>query len=188
METILFYILAAVIVISAIAVITRALALMSAVWLVVCLISVAGIFALLAAPFLAVLQILISAGAVMVLFIFVVMLVDIGEVRPRLINFGKILGAVAAAYLGFVLVMTIARPPYTEPPLSGDTYESATTMAELLLGRYAVPFELAGVLLLVAVVAAVVVAKKSSHVARRTSCGNNDGFTQDAIRSTRDGL
>ncbi|MFH0799560.1 MAG: NADH-quinone oxidoreductase subunit J [Pseudomonadota bacterium] len=165
METVLFYILASAAMVAAVAVITRGSPLMSAVWLVICLMCVAGIFALLNSPFLAVLQVLISAGAVMVIFIFVVMLVDLGEEahRARAINFAKALGAIAAGYLGFILILSIARPPYVSPPASGEAFEAPLTLAGLLLGSYAVPFELAGVLLLVAAVAAVVLAKKKTE-------------------------
>jgi len=162
MESILFYILAATAVIAALATITRRRAFISAVWLVVSLVSIAGIFALLAAPFLAVIQILIAAGAVMVLFIFVIMLVSPAsdDARPRIINFGKILGMIAAAYLAIVLILATVRPPFTRAPLSGDAYEAPLTLGRMVFGRYIVPFELAGILLLVAAVAAVVLAKK----------------------------
>lgn len=162
MDVIVFYILALFSVIAAVAVITRANPLMSAIWLVACLLAVAGIFALLASPLISVLQVLIAAGAVMVLFLFVVMLVDVGAegLRARAISFGKVLGAIAAGYLGIVLALAIVRHPYTGAPLSGEAYESPVTLADMMLGRYAVPFELAGVLLLVSAVAAIVLAKK----------------------------
>lgn len=60
-----------------------------------------------------------------------------------------------------------------EAPLSGEVYESPTTLAAIMLGRYAVPFELAGVLLLVAAVAAVVLAKKERGTKGRGDEGTN---------------
>lgn len=166
MNGIIFYLIAVMVVFSAAAVITRANPLMSAVWLIVCLIFVAVIFALLQAPFLAVLQVLISAGAVMVLFIFVIMLVDLeaGRLRARWINFAKVLGFAAAAYLAAVFAIAIMRPPFQEAPLSGDFYESPLSLSNLLLSRYVVSFELAGILLLAATVGAIVIAKKRPEV------------------------
>lgn len=161
-ETILFYILAAVSVACALAAITRAGAVISAIWLVACLSSVAGVFALLDAPFLAVLQILIAAGAVMVLFLFVVMLVDESSkaARRRVITFGKILGALSALYLGIVFLISVFKSSPQMKPVSGENFESPVILGQMLFGKYALPFELAGVLLLVAAVAAVVLAKK----------------------------
>lgn len=166
MESILFYILAAAAIFSAAAAITRRSPLMSAIWLIACLLAVAGIFALLAAPFIAALQVLIAAGAVMVLVLFVIMLVDVSRerLRARMISFGRILGAVASAYLALILALAILKPPFLGAPESGASYESPVTIAGLMLGRFAVPFELAGVMLLVAVVAAVVLARKQKRV------------------------
>lgn len=162
METILFYTMAGLAVLSALATITRRGTLMSALWLVACLVAVAGIFALLNAPFLAALQLLISAGAVMVLFLFVVMLVDLGREgrRERMISFGRILGAMASGYLALILALAIWKPPFLTAPASGPAYETPLTLAQILFSRYAAPFELAGVMLLVAAVAAIVLAKK----------------------------
>lgn len=165
MDSILFLILAAFAVVSAVIMVTRRSPFISAVWLIGCLLSVAGIFALLSAPLLAVLQVLIAAGAVMILIVFVVMLVDLGKdsFKVRAVSFGRIIGMVAAAYLAFVLVIAIWKPPFIDAPSSGETYEAPATLSAMLLGRYAVPFELAGVLLLVAVVAAVALAKKAKR-------------------------
>lgn len=162
MESILFYILAVIGVIAAVAMITRVNPIMSVIWLVVCFLTVAGMFALLAAPLMAVLQILVMAGAIMVLFLFVVMAVDLGpEALPRReMSFGKILGAAACSYLAIVLILAVFRSPAVSPPASGPSYESAATLARLLTAYNLVPFELAGVLLLVAVIAGVVLAKK----------------------------
>jgi NADH-quinone oxidoreductase subunit J len=162
MTEILFYIFAALAVVAAVLAISRAKPLMSALWLMMCFLALAGLFALLAAPLLAALQVLISAGAVIVLILFVVMLVDPGSenVRPRLIRFGKILGAAAAAYLAIVMAIAVAAPPFVEAPATGDYYQSTLTVSLFVVNRYAVPFELAGVLLLAATVAAIAMGKK----------------------------
>lgn len=161
---ILFYIFAAWAVFAALAAVSRARPLMSALWLMMCLLSLAGLFALLAAPLIAALQVLISAGAVMVLILFVVMLIDPSAefVRPRLIRFGKILGAAATVYLAIVMAIAVAAPPFVQAPATGDYYRSTVTTGLFVLKRYAVPFEMAGILLLVAAVAAISMGKGDS--------------------------
>lgn len=162
MESIIFYFLAACAVISAIAAITRISPLMSAVWLLASLLSSAGLYALLSAPLVAAIQIIIVAGAVMVLIVFVVMLTDLGPdgLRPRTIKFSKVLGAAAAAYLAIVMILAVAIPPFVQPPASGDYYESPMTLGSIIFSRYAATFELAGVMLLAAAIAVVVIGKK----------------------------
>ena len=165
METAIFYILAASAIFSAILAITRRSPLMSALMLALALLSVSGIFALLAAPLVAALQILISAGAVMVLFIFVIMLVDLGEEssRRRVVSFARILGAAAAGYLALILALAIWKPPFLEAPAGGPSYEAPLTLAQYLTGRYAMPFELSGVMLLAAAIAAVMLSKSEGR-------------------------
>lgn len=161
---VLFYIFATWAVFAAVAAVSRARPLMSALWLMMCLLSLAGLFALLAAPLIAALQVLISAGAVMVLILFVVMLIDPSaeNMRPRLIRFGKILGAAATVYLAIVMAIAVAAPPFVKAPATGDYYQSTITTGLFLIKRYAVPFELAGILLLAAAVAAISMGKRDS--------------------------
>lgn len=162
MEIILFYSLASVTVVAALLMITRVNPLISALMLVVCFLATAGIFAMLGAAFLAVLQVLLYAGAIMVLFIFVIMLVnmDEGEFKTRVISFGKILGAAAAVYLAIVLGIAVWRPPFVGQPQVGDAFVSPATLGKQLLTQYVLPFEILSVLLLVAMVGAIVMAKK----------------------------
>ena len=161
-DTILFYSFSAIALFAALLVITRANPLMSALWLVVCLGATAAIFALLGATLIAVLQILVYAGAVMVLFVFVVMLIDVGPegVRPRIIRFGKILGAGAAVYLTGIILIALWRPPFLHLPASPGAYRGPHELGQLLLTRYAVPFEMTSILLLAAIVGAVIMGKK----------------------------
>jgi NADH-quinone oxidoreductase subunit J len=162
LETILFYSLAVVAVISALLVITRRNPIASALMLVVCFLATAGIFAMLGSVFLAVIQVLIYAGAIMVLFIFVIMLIhtEPGMLKKRMITFGKILGAAAAVYLAIVLSLAVWRPPFVEAPTAGETFLAPATMGRELLTQYIFPFEILSVILLIAIVGAVVLAKK----------------------------
>jgi len=157
-----FYILAACSIAAATIAVSRRSPLACALWLVVCFLAMAGLFAMLAAPLVAALQVLISAGAIMVLILFVIMLVDIkAEVtRPRLLRFGKILGGAGAAYLAIVITIAVGAPPFVEAPATGEYYRSVTTLGLIVLKRYAMAFEITGILLLIACVAAISLAKR----------------------------
>ena len=160
MEAVLFYIMALIALVAAVAVISRANPFMSAIWLAVCFLSLAVLFALLAAPLIAVVHVLLSTGSVVVLFLFVIMLTEHGERKRRIMSFGKILGAAAASYLAMVLIVAIVRAPHIKMPISGEAFEAPANVGYVLLGRYLVAFELIGVLILAAAVAAVTLAKK----------------------------
>lgn len=162
METVLFYIFASVALVAAVAVITRARPFMSAIWLAVCFLSLAALFALLAAPLMAVFQVLLSTGSVLVLFLFVIMLTEHRERRRRLMSFGKILGAAAASYLALVLILAIVRAAHIKMPASGEAFEAPANLGQIIVGRYVVAFELVGVLILAAAMAAVMLAKKKA--------------------------
>jgi len=90
------------------------------------------------------------------------------------ISFGRVLGAIAAGYLALILCLAIWKPPFQAAPASGVSYEAPLTLSNLLVSRYAVPFELSGVMLLVATVAAVVLAKKRSS-------GDRDEKTEEGL-------
>jgi NADH-quinone oxidoreductase subunit J len=131
--------------------------LASALWLLAAFLSMAGLAGWLVAGIVAALWVLAAAGAIVVLILFVVMLVSPAEeiARLRSLSFAKILAAAAAGYLAVVMAIAVLRPPFLEVPASGESFESPVTLGRLLSGRYAIPFEIAGLLLLVAVVAVV---------------------------------
>lgn len=161
-EAILFYSFAAVAIAASLLVITRRSPISSALMLVVCFIATAGIFGMLGAAFLAVLQILLYAGAIMVLFIFVIMLIqtDPAELKARQMTFAKILGATAAVYMAIVLALAVWKPPFVTAPAPGESFVSPATIGKQLLTSYLIPFEILSVLLLIAIIGAVVLAKK----------------------------
>lgn len=160
-ETIIFFVLAGMAITSALLVISRVNPLISALWLAVCLASVAGLFATLGATFLAVLQLLVYAGAIAVLFIFVVMLIDLGPqaLKMRLMSFRNVFATMATLYFGLLIFINVARFSHGDLP-SNQINVTPKILGQLLLTKYAVPFELASLLLTVAVVGAVVLAKK----------------------------
>lgn len=133
----------------------------SAMFLVLTIVSMAGLFVLLHAFFLAAVQILVYAGAVIVLFLFVIMLLDLKEEEERkLRKVGAGLGAIAATSIAFIIIRTIfvSRPgaDLSPPVLEGATAALGTT----LFTRYLLPFEMLSVLLLVAMVGAILLSKR----------------------------
>jgi NADH-quinone oxidoreductase subunit J len=161
--TLFFYVLAGLAVLGGILVITRRNAVHSALALIMTLLALAGLYLMLNAPFVAGVQIILYAGGIMVLFLFVIMLVSI-EKSQKEEQFNKqwIAGLGAALALGglFVVVYVKGRALFPEgamlPPENNNTQE----IAKYLYGDYLFTFEIASLLLLVAIIGAVVMAKK----------------------------
>lgn len=133
----------------------------SAMFLVLTIISMAGLFVLLHAFFLAAVQVLVYAGAVMVLFLFVIMLLDLKEEERRKIKkLGFVTGFVAvAAIVGLFIRSLLATNPgreLTNPTAVGDT----ATLGKMLFMNYLLPFEIVSILLLVAMVGVILLSKK----------------------------
>jgi NADH-quinone oxidoreductase subunit J len=133
----------------------------SAMFLVLTIISMAGLFVLLHAFFLAAVQILVYAGAVMVLFLFVIMLLDLKEEERRKIKmFGLIAGlvSVGAIVAIFVKSILVEQPGanLSAPVLEGET----AALGKLLFTQYLLPFEVVSVLLLVAMMGVILLSKK----------------------------
>jgi NADH-quinone oxidoreductase subunit J len=132
----------------------------SAMFLVLTIVSMAGLFVLLHAFFLAAVQILVYAGAVMVLFLFVIMLLDLKEEQRRHINrFGLVAGIVSVGALAALAVRTVLTSGVgrgLEPQFEGAT----RPLGEALFSRYLLPFEILSALLLVAMVGAILLSKK----------------------------
>ena len=159
-----FYFLALMAVVSAIAVITRRNPVHAALSLIVTLLSLAGFYLMLYAPFVAGVQIVLYAGGIMVLFLFVIMLVNLDQ-NIREIQFNKqwAVGLIAALALGGLLLFVIRQGRAIFPvDQVASLPEGANTqqIGLALYGQYMLPFEIASLLLLVAIVGAVVMAKK----------------------------
>ncbi len=164
MEQILFAILAAVALVSGLATIAWRSPLRSAFSLIICLFALAGIFVTLLAHFLAAMQLLVYAGAIMVLFVFVIMLLDLSERGRELqVSMLPVLGVLAVLAVAGKFAKTVISSHgllADVPPAVPDTFGTIPGVAELLLGQFLLPFELVSLLLLVAVVGAVVVARR----------------------------
>lgn len=161
-----FYVFAALAVISAVLCILQRSPVAAALWLVSVMFHLAGIYLLLDAQFIALIQVLVYAGAVMVLFLFVIMLLNLGKTSrdlngPGLVIAGVVIVTLMAGELLLLrgpaaagLAAEVGRPALVA---SGNV---VADIAGPLFTTYLVPFEITSVLLLAAVVGAVVLAKR----------------------------
>jgi NADH-quinone oxidoreductase subunit J len=166
-EIVLFALFSLAAVFFAVNVIFRRNAVHCALHLVGVLLAMSGLFVLLNAQFIAAIQILVYAGAIMVLFLFVVMLLNApheetveDERRHLLVRSGSMrLGALLAVALGVELVWALSRGTDTGPFAGGST-SSVSAIGRLLFTEYAFAFEVTSVLILVAMVGAVILAQR----------------------------
>jgi len=161
--TFFFYFLAIMAIVSAIFVITRRNPVHAALSLIVTLLSLAGFYLMLYAPFVAGVQIVLYAGGIMVLFLFVIMLVNLEQnIREYQFNRQWLVGIAAALALGALLLFVYQRGYDIFPHTFAAIPEAQNTqqIGLALYGNYMLPFEIASLLLLVAIVGAVVIAKK----------------------------
>jgi NADH-quinone oxidoreductase subunit J len=133
----------------------------SAMFLVLCIASMAGLFVLLHAFFLAAVQVLVYAGAVMVLFLFVIMLLDVKEEerrKLRVFGLGAAVISVGAIAAIFLRLIWVGRPGtgLAAPTLDGETRQ----LGRVLFEQYLLPFEILSALLLVAMVGVILLSKK----------------------------
>jgi NADH-quinone oxidoreductase subunit J len=166
-DTILFYIFALLVLGGGVLTITRHSAMHAAISLIVALLGVAGLYLLQQAEFLFAVQIILYVGGIMLLFIFVIMLVNLDQAaKERQFNKQWLVALVAVAAVGAQVAYFIYRGKdsfqFAAPLVAGTPAGLGNTerIADSLFGEYLLPFEIASVLLLVAVVGSVVMAKK----------------------------
>lgn len=165
MELAFFILLAAATLISAVVVVFHRNPVYSTMSLVVTLVATAGLFVMLGSPFLAALQILLYTGAILVLFLFVIMLLNVQRERTSVARSpAQTWGALVAA---FVLAGAVCRLLWdahgdAETEALDPAFASLRGISEVLFSTYLLPFELIGLLLLVAVVAATWAAKRAA--------------------------
>ena len=164
LDKMLFYFFAGLAVVSAILVVTRRNAVHSAIFLITALLATAGIFLQLRAEFLFAVQIILYVGGIMVLFIFVIMLVNL-DVALHQVQFNRqwLLALVLAAVLGAQLAFALwpGRSALALPEVRVTQLEPNTErLGQTLFRSYMLPFEIASILLLVAMIGAVVMAKR----------------------------
>ncbi|SRR5260221_5479744 len=170
MRELVFYVACAIALASALLCITRRSPVSSALWLVNVLFHLSVVYVLLDAQFIAAVQVLVYAGAIMVLFLFVIMLLNIGRPGPSDIKGPG--GKVVAAAAGLVMIAELAALSQVSLPGGAALPEGALermaaeqgvvhVLAAPLFQSYLIPFELTSVMLLAAVVGAVVLAKRT---------------------------
>ena len=167
-EALLFYSLATVLIVFAILTVMARNPVRSAVYLISALLSMAGLFFLLGAEFVGAVQILVYVGGIMVLFLFVILLVNVEVAErerktSRQWKTGVVLGVVLTLELTFLIVrggQIFEAAPAREVILIQGRTQNTELVGKALFTEYLLPFEIASVLLLVAMVGAVVLAKK----------------------------
>ncbi len=183
---ILFYAFAAVLVASGLGVITARNPVHSALFLVLAFFTSAAIWLLLEAEFLAIVLVLVYVGAVMVLFLFVVMMLDVNieELRKGFTRYAPLGGLIAivmvAEIINVIWVKRLGQQAITgSPPMPVD-YSNTKALGAILYTKYVYPFEIAAVILLVAIVAAIAltmrrrVGMKVQNIARQVAVQRKD--------------
>jgi NADH-quinone oxidoreductase subunit J len=159
----LFFIFAALAVAGALNLLIQKHPIASALSLIVVMGSLAGEYMLLGAEFVAVIQVIVYAGAIMVLFVFVIMLLNAGveEHEARGSRVAWMFGFPAMLSLGILLAWVLLRHDTAGAPVPvGAMYGSARLIAEQLFKPYLLPFEVTSVLILIAIMGAVVLARR----------------------------
>ena len=168
MPAVLFYVFAVAAVATALMVISSRNAVYSALYLIGTLFSLACIFLLLHAEFLAAVQVLVYAGAIMVLFLYVIMLLNVGSEKrsPIKLKGQKVAGLVFSLGLLVFLFVLTRGIPHPEPigPFSPERMAeigNVKLMGRFLFTDYLLPFEITSILLFVAIIGAVVLARRT---------------------------
>lgn len=156
----IFFVLAVLLVLSSLLVVFVRNVVHAAVALVAALLLIAVFFITLQAPMVGVLQVMVYAGAIMVLFLFVIMFLNPkAPERPRLAWWA--LGTISALLLGAILVAMVSKSDLLADPVAGtELFGSPETLAKSLFTEFVLPFEITSIVLLVAIVGAVVLAKR----------------------------
>ncbi|HIL38236.1 MAG: NADH-quinone oxidoreductase subunit J [bacterium] len=169
-----FYYMALASVVSALLAVTRPNPVHCMLWVLLLFLHVAGIFLLLGAEFLAAVQVIVYAGAILIFYLFVLMLIDVpdeeagrrlGRHWPLACAAGFSFAALGLlAWVGPLSGMGGARPRMLDPSTPNQANGSAVAeMGRALFGRFALPFEIASLVLLVAIIGAVVLAQKRTE-------------------------
>jgi len=176
LQAIFFYLFAGICVASAIMVIAARNPVHSVLFLILAFVNAAGLFVLIGAEFLAMILIVVYVGAVAVLFLFVVMMLDVdfAELRQGLLNYlpaGFLVGGILLAELVFVVVGKVIQPgvpkAITAPIPAASAVSNTQALGLVLYTRYVYYFEAAGVILLVAMIGAIVLTLYHKPDARR---------------------
>jgi NADH-quinone oxidoreductase subunit J len=167
MSPFLFWCFALLMLVFAAAVVINRNPVASALSLVVCFLGLAALFVSLNAFFVGVIQILVYAGAVMVLFLFIIMLLDLRAEKLRKINWVATAGGTAVAVVFLAQVLSIIRrfSPAQQafPPLTGTALDDVRGIGMRLFENYNLPLQIIGILILVATIGVVVLSKREAR-------------------------
>ncbi|MBK8820506.1 MAG: NADH-quinone oxidoreductase subunit J [Saprospiraceae bacterium] len=162
MTAILFYILSAVCIISSILMIFHKNAMYSVLYLLICFFSVAGLFVMLNAQFLSIVHVIVYAGAIMVLFLYVIMFLNMST--PVTIRKSKLIMVIACftgAMVCFVLTTALWATDFgSDPAIVDQNIGMASILGKYLFKEFLIPFEVSSILFLSAMVGVVIFNKK----------------------------
>ncbi len=135
----------------------------SAIYLVICFFSIAGHYLLLNAQFLAIVHVIVYSGAIMVLFLFTIMLMNLNKEdevhKPRITRWAAVIFFCLMCLI--LIAIFVNSKPIVGPYITtGEDYQSIKVLGQVLLNEYMVPFEFASVLLLTAMIGTVLLSKK----------------------------
>lgn len=135
----------------------------SAIYLVICFFSIAGHYLLLNSQFLAIVHVIVYSGAIMILFLFTIMLMNLNKEdevhKPRVTRLGAVV-VFCLTCLVLIAIFINSKPIVGEYVTTGEDYQSIKVLGKVLLNEYMVPFEYASILLLVAMIGTVLLSKK----------------------------
>ena len=183
LQAIFFYLFAGVCIASAIMGVTARNPVHSVLFLILAFVNAAGLFVLLGAEFLAMILIVVYVGAVAVLFLFVVMMLDVdfAELRQGFLNYlpvGFLVGAILLAELVFVVVGSVIKPGVakviTAPIPAAGNVSNTEALGLVLYTRYVYFFEAAGMILLVAMIGAIVMTLQHKPGVKRQNIGDQN--------------
>ena len=165
MLTFLFWVLSAIMLASAVCVVAFRNPVNSAMSLVLSFLALAGLFITLDAFFIGIIQVLVYAGAVMVLFLFIIMLLDLKAEARRRLNIAALAGGLAVLGGFIVLIVQVVKSlpaaHQTFPALARTGYSDVADVGMTLFSGYNLPFQVIGVLLLVATVGVVILSRRT---------------------------
>lgn len=163
MITIIFYILAAITLGTGVLTVLSKNPIHSAVYMIICFFSISGHYLMMNALFLAVINVVVYAGAIMVLLLFTLMLMNLSEQHePKKKIISRVAATLSACLMGIVLLAALLKsaPAIETYKAEGLNYQSVEVIGEVLLTEYLVPFEFASILLLTAMIGAVLISKR----------------------------
>lgn len=163
MITVVFYILAAITLATGLLTVISRNPVHSAVYMIICFFSLAGHFLMLNAQFLAVVHIIVYAGAIMVLLLFTLMLMNLNDTHePKKKIITRIAATLSVCLTAIVLlaVFLTASPIIDNYKATGVDFQSVHVLGQVLFEEYMIPFEFASILLITSMIGAVLVSKK----------------------------